>query len=626
VVTLNDCPQPVAEQALAALLTRVQKPGRYCGGEWNSIARDWRSARVTLALAYPDTYEIGMSNLGLGILYDLVNQRADMLAERVYCPWEDMEAALRAAGLPLYSLETHRPLAAFDVIGFSLQHELNYTNMLTMLDLAGLPLLAAERDERHPLIIAGGSCTYNPEPLADFLDAAVIGEGEEVLLEVLECVAAHRATDSREALLRRLARIEGVYVPRFYQPRYASDGTLLEVAPTESAIPARVRKRILPRLWPVPTRPIVPTIETVHDRAMIEVQRGCSRGCRFCQAGMIYRPIRERPVAETLAALEEILANTGHHEVSLVSLSSSDHSGIAEIVAGVMARPQAAKVAVSLPSLRIDSFSVQLAQMIQSVRKTGFTFAPEAGSQRLRDSINKGVTEEDLLRTAEAIFAQGWNRVKLYFMLGLPGEEDEDALEMVRLIQTLRTLGRRVRGREVEISVSASTFVPKPHTPFQWAGLAAREGVEERQRLLRAGTRARSIAVSWSDWESTWLEALLSRGDRRLGRVIARAWRAGSRFEAWAECYQPALWHQALAEEGLDPAFYTHRPRGEDEVLPWEVIDVGVTRRFLRREYERSASGALSPDCRAQCHDCGVLAAFGAQRSQGEERAPWGCP
>jgi radical SAM family uncharacterized protein len=621
----------ISDERLEALLAQVQKPARYVGQEWNSVVKDWGRASVRLALCYPETYEIGMSNFGLAILYDLVNRRADLLAERVYAPWVDMEAAMRAAGVPLFALESRRTLDEFDALGFSLQHELNYTNVLNMLDLAGLPLRSAERSAAHPLVIAGGSCTYNPEPLASFFDCFVLGEGEEVLLELLDAVAAWKASGGRMAprgrheLLLRLAYIPGVYVPSLYDVRYHEDGAIASIAPADEGAPARLRKRIVPRLPSAPTRLIVPAIEIVHDRGAVEIQRGCSRGCRFCQAGMIYRPIRERPLEEVLRAIDEQLAATGYSEIALLSLSSSDHSAIAGIVSQAMARHGEEGLSISLPSLRIDSFSVRLAEMIQATRKTGFTFAPEAGSQRLRDVINKGVTEEDLLRTTQAAFASGWNRVKLYFMLGLPTESDEDILEMARLIQAIRAQGREIRGRIVDIGVSVATFVPKPHTPFQWVPLAPREVVERRQALLRERTRGRGIALSWSDWESTWLEAVLSRGDRRLGPVILRAWRAGARFDAWSEHFHPHLWHEAFVSEGLDPAFYAHRERPEGELFPWEHIDVGVSRRFLWREYRRALEGQLSPDCRTSCHDCGIMTALAVER-EGLPASAWGCP
>jgi radical SAM family uncharacterized protein len=533
--------------------------------------------------------------------------------------------------MPLFSLESRRPLCAFDVVGFSLQYELIYSNVLSMLDLGQIPIWSAERAASDPLVIAGGSCAYNPEPMAAFFDLFVIGEGEEALIDLLACVRAWKRSggkshpDGRQALLRQAAQIPGVYVPSFYRVLYHDDGTVASIEPTDPSAPSRVRKRIMPMLGPVPARPILPNIEVVHDRAMIEIQRGCSRGCRFCQAGMVYRPIRERPLNETLDAIDAVLASTGHDEVSLVSLSSSDHSGIAEIVSQAMVRHASPGLAVSLPSLRIDSFAVELAQMIETRRKTGFTFAPEAGSQRLRDVINKGVTEEDILQTAESVFASGWRRIKLYFMLGLPTETDEDVAEIARLIAALRVLGKRMQRRGVELAVSASTFVPKPHTPFQWEPLVPREDLERRQALLRALARSREVKLSWSDWESTWLEGALSRGDRRLAAVIYEAWQSGARFDAWSEHFQPGLWRGAFDRRGLDPAFYTARHRAPDEVLPWSIVDAGVSEVFLRREYERSLRGQLSPDCRRDCHACGVSASFVAQRC-GLPNSAWGCP
>ncbi len=615
----------ISDETIERLLLQVSKPARYAGQEWNSIAKEWDGLAATLALAYPDLYELGMSNLGLAILYDIVNRQPQYAAERVYAPWPDMEEALRSQGVPLYSLETRHALSEFSVIGFTLQTELTYTNVLTMLDLGGVPVLTADRDDRAPLVIAGGSCTYNPEPMASFIDAFAIGEGEEVILDIMAAVARARAVGaSRDALRRALATIPGVYVPALYRPRQGAAGAYAGLEPL-NGVPETVTKRIVRELPPAPTRPVVPHLQAAHDRAAIEIQRGCGRGCRFCQAGMIYRPVRERPVAETVQAIDELVANTGYDEVGLVSLSSSDHSGIGKIVQQVLARHNEDGVGVSLPSLRIDSFAVELARMISSRRKTGFTFAPEAGSQRLRDVINKGVTEEDLLRTAQAAFAHGWNRVKLYFMMGLPTETDEDVLEIARLAQELARLGRQMRGRRVEIGVSVATFVPKPHTPFQWEPLISREDVSRRQRLLRDALRGKAYKLSYSDWNSTWLEALLARADRRLGDVILAAWRLGARFDAWSEHLNVALWRQALDDAGLDLEVELHAARERDAQLPWAHIDVGVDPDFMWDERERALRGDLSPDCREHCHDCGILATFAAERSA-VAAGTWGCP
>jgi radical SAM family uncharacterized protein len=612
---------------LERVLATVQKPARYAGGEWNAIVKDWSRLDVTIALAYPDLYEIGMSNLGLAILYDVVNRQDRMAAERVYAPWQDMDEAMRTAGMPLYSLESKHPVSEFDVVGFTLQTELTYTNLLNMLDLAGLPFLSAARSELAPLIIGGGSGCYNPEPLAAFFDLFALGEGEEIILEILDGVAAWKSQGrpgGKPSLLRRMAGLAGVYVPSLYEVSYSSFGSVARIDAAEGA-PTRVRKRIMSTLPPTPRAPVIPSMAIVHDRAAVEIQRGCSRGCRFCQAGMIYRPIRERPVHEVLDDVDAIIANTGYDEIGLVSLSSSDHSGIEQIVLGLVERHGENHLAISLPSLRIDSFSIELARLIQQQRKTGFTFAPEAGSQRLRNVINKGVNEEDLLRTAESAFRNGWDRIKLYFMLGLPTETDEDALEIARLIREVRDMGRRVRGKRVDIGASVATFVPKPHTPFQWLPLADREEVERRQRLLVRAVGSGHIELSYSDWATTWLEALLSRGDRRLGPVIQRAWELGARFDAWSECFDVRHWQQALDDVGLDAAIYLSRRRERDEVLPWAVIDVGVTSRFLWAEYERSQSGELSPDCREQCHGCGVTVAFAVERDS-VDPSDWGCP
>jgi len=606
---------PVTREDLDHILPKVAKPARYSGGEWNSVVKDWDRTEVKVALAYPDVYEVGMSNLGLMVLYDILNREEGILAERVYAPWVDMEEAMRRAGIPLYSLESRRPLIEFDIIGFSLQYELNYTNVLNMLNLAGISPLAAERGDTDPLIIGGGSCAYNAEPLADFFDLFVIGEGEEVLLELVRAHREFRVSGfgfrvAKGDFLREAAKIEGIYVPSLYDVRYYDDGTVAAVEPLALEAKARVRKRIVETLPPAPTKLVVPYIETIHDRAMIEIQRGCTHGCRFCQAGFIYRPLRERGLEEVLETVDEIAGETGYEEVALVSLSSTDHSQIEPLVRELTTRYQHPPLAISLPSLRIDSFSVELAEMFQGRRKTGLTFATEAGSQRLRDVINKKVTEGDLLRTAEAAYSSGWQRIKLYFMVGLPTETQDDVAAIVSLVKKVRAIGRRHQGKKAQVSVSLATFVPKPFTPFQWLALADEGSLKEKQELLRRGLREPGISLSWHDPRTTLLEAVLSRGDRRLGQVVYRAWQLGARFDAWDELFDEGLWQRAFAEAGLDPNFYARRERPHDEVFPWDHIDVGVRKGFLIEEYQRSLRGQPTMDCREACIDCGVSEVF----------------
>ncbi|MGC8837682.1 MAG: TIGR03960 family B12-binding radical SAM protein [Anaerolineae bacterium] len=613
------------EALLARILARVEKPGRYIGGEWNQVVKPWDQVAARVALVFPEVYEIGMSNLGLAILYDVLNREPDILAERVYAPWVDMERELRAARLPLFSLESRRPLHAFDVVGISLPYEQLYTNALNVLDLGGIPLLAAERGGEDPIVIAGGGATYNPEPMADFIDAFVIGEGEEVAVEVVREVARwlpeRRAPGARKALLRRLAAIPGVYVPSLYRVSYHADGTVRAVEPAEPGVPARVRKRVVPRLPPPPTRLVVPHVDIVHNRAMVEIQRGCTRGCRFCHAGFTYRPVRERPLEEILWAVEEVLAHTGYDELALLSLSTSDYSRIQELVGALRARYAGEHLSISLPSLRLDSFSVDLVDSLQGGRRTGLTFAPEAATPGLRQAINKPIPEEDLLEVARLVYRRGWPVIKLYFMIGLPGETVEDVEAIAHLVKKVLAIGREEMGGRARVHVGVSTFVPKPHTPFQWAPLAAEEDIRGKQDLLRRMLRKGPVRLTWNDPHETWLEAILSRGDRRLGPVILEAWRAGARFDGWQEQFQVERWQEAFARAGLDPTFYL-RARPFEELLPWEHIDAGVSRRFLWREYQRGLVGEVTPDCRAGCVGCGVNAAF----RELEPVAAWACP
>ncbi len=605
----------VSQAALDRFLPSVTQPARYTGGEYNAVHKDWSQAAVRIVLAYPDVYEVGMSNLGLAILYELLNQQRDVVAERVYAPWMDMETAMRHSGTPAFSLESRRSLRDFDIVGFSLQYELNYSNVLTLLDLAGIPLLAAERRSGWPLIIGGGSSAYNPEPMTDFFDLFVVGEGEEVLLELVALYrewrdALRSGSASKDAFLQRAATIGGIYVPSLYQVDYKVDRTIEQIAPLGESTPFPVRKRIVSQLPNAPLRPVVPFVKVIHDRAMVEIMRGCTRGCRFCQAGMIYRPVRERSLPEVLEMAEQLLANTGHEEIALLSLSSTDHTCIEPIVRELSERYQDQRVSISLPSLRTDAFSVDLAQIIQRTRKSGLTFAPEAATERLRRVINKGVTADDLLQTAEAAYASGWLRIKLYFMIGLPTETIEDVLAIADLVKAVRHIGQRLHGRRAQVSVSVSSFIPKPHTPFQWLPLADPDQIAERQRALRRQLPPRGVRFSWSDTSSTWLESALSRGDRRLGPVILRAWQLGARFDAWDEAYDPRTWDQAFQELGIDPAFYAYRERPAAETLPWNLIDVGVSQAYLWDEYQRSLHAEPSEDCRQGCLDCGVRTAF----------------
>ena len=595
-------------------LPTVGKPARYVGNEWNSVCKPWDEATVRMVLAYPDVYEVGMSNVGLQILYDIVNRRSEALLERAFAPWPDMEAVMREQGIPLYALESRRSLAEFEVIGFTLPYELNLTNVLNMLDLAGLPVRAAERDESMPLVIAGGSGAYHPEPMADFIDAFVVGEGEEVLLEVLDVVHAARSThQDREGMLRALACVPGVYVPCLYAASYGADGHLADMRPTVPEAQMPVVKRVVDPLPPPPTKMVVPYVQPVHDRGMIEIMRGCTQGCRFCQAGMIYRPLRERSVDEIVEAVGEILCETGDPEVALISLSSADHSQIREVIEGILHRHAHPPTSVTLPSLRTDAFSVELAQLFQGIRRSGLTFAPEAGSQRLRDTINKKVSEQDLLRAVEAAFANGWQRVKLYFMIGLPGETDEDVQAIVDLVRQVIEIGFRHHRKKANVSVTVSTLVPKPHTPFQWHPLIDKETLQRRQAILRRGLRGRNIRLNTHGAQDSLLEAVISRGDRRLGAVIERAWRSGARFDAWGEQFKWQAWLDAFAQEGIDPEVEARRERAAGEWLPWDHISCGVSKDYLRAESDRGDNGSITRDCREGCTHCGAREALGCE-------------
>jgi radical SAM family uncharacterized protein len=589
-----------------SILYQVTKPARYTGGEWNSVIKDWDNTALKFALCYPDLYEIGMSNMALPILYDLLNSQPDVLAERVFAPWIDMEAAMRAAGIPLLSLESKHRLKDFDIIGFSLDYELTYTNVLNILDLAQIPVLVSKRKDSHPIVIAGGSCCLNPEPMSDFVDFFVTGEGEEVLLELVDSLLEWKGKKaSRKELLRQVATIPGVYVPSFYQVEYQADGLVKSITPTVAEAKPVIERRIVAKLPPPVTKPVIPYIEVVHDRGAVEIQRGCTRGCRFCQAGVIYRPLRQRPQPEIIQAVGELIANCGYNEVSLVSLSTSDYPHIEELVASLTRNYN--NLALSLPSLRIDSFSVKLMDSLPSRRKTGLTFAPEVGSERLRRIINKGATEDKILETAAAAFARGWRSLKLYFMLGLPTETMEDIEAIVQLVSKIRSVGRGTKGGMPQVRVSLSTFIPKPHTPFQWVAQESEAQLNAKHELLKQGLRRKGSHLSWQDPKISLLEAALSRGDRRLGKVIYDAWKLGSTFDAWNERFNYQNWLDAFAQSGLEPSFYARRERPLDELLPWAHIDTGVTSAFLKREYQRTMEGKETPDCRYNsCNACGL--------------------
>lgn len=615
---------PSIEARLDRHLLQVEKPGRYVGGEYNSVSKDWAKTDIKVALAFPDIYDLGMSNLGIMNLYNQVNLQPDMLAERVFSPWLDMEKVMREQAIPLYSLESKRPLRDFDLLGISLPYEQLYTNALNLLDLARLPVLSRERDERHPLVIAGGHACFNPEPMADFIDAFVIGEGEEIIVEIARVVGELR-DKPREEQLREIAKIQGMYVPRFYDVEYYDDGTVRSIQPNQPGIPARVLKRIVITLPKPFTKFIVPNIDTVHNRAPIEIMRGCTRGCRFCHAGMVTRPVRERPVPEIMAAIAEIVQYTGFEEISLLSLSSSDYVWVEELAEEVNRVYADAGLSLSLPSLRIESASADLLEKIGGTRRSGFTFAPEAATEKMRDLINKYVPDDQVIQTARDVYSRGWRTIKFYFMIGHPEETLEDVQAIIDLC--LRTLneGTKILGKKATLNVGVSTFIPKPHTPFQWVPQDSRQSVIEKQALLKQQLRRGGMHLRWNNIDDSEFEGWLSRGDRRLGRVIRRAWEKGCKFDAWQDQHKHDAWLQAFAECGIDPDFYNHRERGLDEVFPWDHIDVGLHKKFLREDYLMSLQGETRVDCRDKCFACGILPKFAKARSTTEDMA-WECP
>jgi radical SAM family uncharacterized protein len=626
------------EIKLDRILLKVQKPGRYVGGELNSILKDWDKVQTKVALIFPDIYDIGVSNVGLKILYDQINQRDDALAERAYAPWLDMEALMREYGIPMYTLESKRPLMDFDLIGFTLPYETLYTNTLNILDLAGIPLRAIERNETHPIIIAGGHSATNPEPMHAFIDAFVIGEGEEVIQDIINTIQKVKSQKSkvegdlrpltfdRENLLRELTKISGVYVPRFYETAYLEDGTVAYTQPAIPEAPKVVNKRIVAKLLPPPTKFIVPNIEIIHNRVSVEIMRGCTRGCRFCQAGMITRPVRERSVQEVVDAADAAVRSTGFEELALMSLSSSDYTYINDLVDAISKRFEGRKLTVSLPSLRIESVSVDLMNKLKQHRSGGFTLAPEAASERMRKIINKFIPDEEIINTTRDIYSRGWTTIKLYFMIGHPSETIEDVQAIVDLCRRVVEEGRKVAGWKVKLHAGVSTFVPKPQTPFQWVACDTRENILEKQSLLkRQLLKDKNIKLSWTKPEDTLLEAWLSRGDRRMAEVVYTAWKNGAKFDAWDESKKHEAWLPAFEEHGLDPAFYTHRQRRTDEVFPWEHITAAVRKNFLFQDFRQSLEGQIRVDCRLNCFACGILPTFANLRRENPGEA-WKCP
>jgi radical SAM family uncharacterized protein len=601
---------------LEPLLLQVQKPAQYIGGEIGSIRKDPESVSVRFAFCFPDTYEIGMSHLGMKILYSLTNAQPDYACERVFAPDTDMEQLMRQHQIPLFTLESTEPVSNFDLIGFTLQYEMSYTNILNMLDLAGIPLLAAERgDTLSPILFAGGPCVCNPEPIADFFDLFILGEGEEVNLELMALYAEMKQQGAdKQTFLKAAAKIKGVYVPSFYDVQYHEDGTIAAVS-SKNGAPERVQKRIISDMNQVyyPDGFVVPYTEIVHDRAVQEVLRGCIRGCRFCQAGFIYRPFREKAADVVCQQAEQICRQTGYDELSLSSLSTSDHSELETILNELLTYTEERRITMSLPSLRVDNFSEELMEKVKRIRKSGLTFAPEAGTQRLRDVINKNVTEEEILRAADIAFSGGYFHVKLYFMMGLPTETLEDVAGIAELagkiIGRYFAGGKRPKGKGVEISISVATFVPKPHTPFMFVPQATAEEIQEKQAHLISSIPkrdAKRIKISWNDQRISLLEATLARGDRRLGQVILQAWKNGSRFDSWSDRFCWENWEKAFAACGLDPAFYANRERTDTEILPWDHLDYMVDKSFLIQEYERAKQEKTTPHCRQACAGCGV--------------------
>ena len=595
------------------ILYKVEKPIRYTGGELNSFYKNKDEVDIRFAFCFPDVYEVGMSHLGTKILYYVLNQRKDTFCERAFAPWPDMEKLMRENNIPMYTLETKDSLKEFDFVGFTLQYEMSYTNILNMLDMAGIPVRASKRSEEDPIVICGGPCAYNPEPLYDIADMFALGEGEAQLNEVLDLYQECKKKGlSKKEFLREAVKIRGIYVPSLYEVSYHEDGTIKEFKPKYKDVPEKVTKAVIRNIDEVdfPDKLIVPYGEIVHDRVTVETFRGCTRGCRFCQAGMIYRPVREKTTDKIMEQVGKLLKSTGYEEVSLVSLSICDYSDIQNLVRSLIEKYKEKKVGISLPSIRIDSFSVDLINEIQKVRKTGLTFAPEAGSQRMRDIINKGVTEKDLMESVSSAFKSGWSTIKLYFMIGLPYETNEDILGIAdlgeKVVEEYYKVPKGDRKKGLRVTLSTSIFVPKPFTPFQWAPQDTMEQVKEKIKLLRESIKNRHIVYNWHESPVSYIEAVFARGDRKLCDVLVKAFEKGAKFDGWGEYFNFEIWKEAMAECGVDGDFYAYRERDYEEILPWDFIDIGVTKEFLIKENERAKKTEVTRDCRLGCTNCGI--------------------